>query len=135
MTDTTLKDRAMEQRLTTLEQGFARMEKSVETSTRETNAQLRDIAQSLQMLVRMDERMQHINVRLNEGSKSMEEMRERLTEIENSLPKRADSRIAELERDMPPLKETRHDIRRLNWLVVSAIAAAVLGLVVTGAFK
>lgn len=116
-------------RISNLEQSVHRIEQKFDESARSTGLQLREIASSMQMMVRMEERQQAINLRLAEGSRAMEEMRERLTELEKGLPKRADSRLGELERDMPALKETRHDIRKLNWLVLATVAAAILALV------
>lgn len=119
-------------RISNLEQLVHRIDQKFDESARSTGQQLREIATSMQMMVRMEERQQAINLRLADGSRAMEEMRERLTELEKGMPKRADSRLGELEREMPPLKETRHDIRKLNWLVLAAVIVALLALVVGG---
>ena len=40
-----------------------------------------------------------------------------------------DTRLLTVERDMPGIKETREDVRKVQWLVWAAVIVAALGLV------
>ena len=42
---------------------------------------------------------------------------------------RMDTRIRAVELDMPGIKETREDVRKVQWLVWAAVVVAVVGLV------
>lgn len=116
-------------RISNLESTVRRIETKVDESARDTGAQLREIAASMHLMVRMEERQQAINLRLAEGSRTMEEMRSRIAALEGAVPKRADSRLGELEREMPQLKEASGDVRKVKWLVFAAVITAVLTLV------
>lgn len=119
-------------RIAALEHTARRTETKVDELARDTGAQLREIAASMQMMVRMEERQVAINARLAEGSRTMQEQNNRIAALEAAIPKRADSRLGDLEREMPQIKEATGDIRRMKWLVISAVVAAILALVLKG---
>lgn len=90
---------------------------NLELTTQRIETKVDGIAESLHVLTRLEERQVYINDRLAEGSKTMGDLRER---------------VSDLEREMPALKETRQDIRKLTWLVLGAVVVALLALVIGG---
>lgn len=109
-------------RIASVEQSVHRIERKVDDGATATNLKLDGIAESLRILARLEERHEHINHRLAEGSKSMGEQRERTADLER--------RTATLESDSRQFRELRNTINKIGYTVILAVVMAGVALVV-----
>lgn len=79
------------------------------------------IAETVQVLARIEERQMAAAEKLAEGAQLMREHEDRLREVELAVPEGLHKRLGDIEQAMPQLKEVR------RWIITGVLG--VLGLV------
>lgn len=80
----------------------------------------RDIAQSLQALVRLEQHHSDTRAGLDRAWKAIDACRERIQTVDDQIPERLDDRLAAIEKDLPTLKLTS------GWVVTFTLGGFAL---------
>jgi hypothetical protein len=112
-----------EQRINTIE---SRVEHLSDTVLR-VDQKLDNIADTLQSLVRIEERQLSINEKLNEANASLKSQESRLRALELSVPENLSKRLSKMETVLPGLQEVR------KWIIMGIVSG--VGLIGAGMLK
>lgn len=83
------------------------LERRVDDFSISINGKLDAISNALITLVRIEERQVNHDAKLTEIKKSVEDQESRLRKIELALPDELDKRLGNIEKELPPLLESR----------------------------